>query len=232
VPPPKHTKVTVKSQGPITTLDDRSEEALYSTRVRADALSRFLNPGPAPRVPDGELLSRQDRAHLGDDLHDWTMRDLIHRAVHMNDPLARADLASSVCWMLNQGLPIRDSVREWLSFVLRQLMIRDQIPHLAKGNAIKSTSSFVRELAEFMRDLPPNEPVTKRLESASRTLNVSFGKARAAYYSDDFKRWARFARVAPRAGDFVGLEQVEKRMELVRAERQRQRKARGLPDLD
>jgi hypothetical protein len=85
--------------------------------------------------------------------------------------------------MLNQGLPIRDSVREWLSFVLRQLMIRDQIPHLAKGNAIKSTSSFVRELAEFMRDLPPNEPVTKRLESASRTLNVSFGKARAAYYS-------------------------------------------------
>ena len=48
----------------------------------------------------------------------------------------------------------------------------------------------------------------------------------------DFKRCARFARVAPRAGDFVGLEQVEKRMELVRAERQRQRKARGLPDLD
>ena len=160
------------------------------------------------------------------------MRDLIHRAVHTNDPRARTDLASSVSWMLNQGLPIRDSVREWLSF--RAHAIKDPRSDTAPGQrqCDQEHSSFVRELAEFMRDLPPNEPVTKRLESASRTLNVSFGKARAAYYSDDFKRWARFARVAPRAGDFVGLEQVEKRMELVRAERQRQRKARGLPDLD
>src|SRR5437868_13896670 len=127
---------------------------------------------------------------MQNELHDWEMRKLIHAATRTNDPSARASLARFVGWFLISDQPLRRPVREWLSWVLNDLARRDQVPHQARGNAIKTdeTVAFTRRLVEVMEALPPGK-ITKRLRDAAKQLGVSYEKARSTYYSDSYKAW-------------------------------------------
>jgi len=90
---------------------------------RAKRELRFPSPGPAPRF---KLPPRdeQERARMQNELHDWEMRDLIHCAVHTNNPKVRKELASRVSWFLLADFPLRRPVRVWLSWVLNKLSDR------------------------------------------------------------------------------------------------------------
>src|SRR5690349_10234132 len=96
-------------------------------RQRRPAL--FPDPGPEPtfsRLPRDEA----ERARMENELHDWQMRDLIHQAVHMNDPELRNELAGRVAWYLRQGWPLSPDIRRWLSWVLERLQHNRAVPHL------------------------------------------------------------------------------------------------------
>ncbi len=134
---------------------------------------------------------------MQNELHDWEMRNLIHSAVHSNNPQLRSELASRISWHLLADHPIRQPIRQYLSWVLMCLSDKDQLPHLARGNAIKIETrvAFIRRLVKAMQKMPPG-PVLKRLETAAKDLGASFGKVRAAYYSDSFLAWSAFEAAA------------------------------------
>jgi hypothetical protein len=114
----------------------------------------FPDPGSAPELR--EPLDEADRRRLQNELHDYEMQRLTHRAVHTNDPDARSRLAGHVQFTLRQGLEPGLTLRKWLSFVLYRLNSHDAIPHLAKGNTVKVHQRVerIRGLARYMRGGP------------------------------------------------------------------------------
>ena len=96
------------------------------------------------------------------------------------------------------GRPLTPASRKWLAWVLADLASGDQVPHLARGNAIKAGARFerTRRLADLMQRLPAG-PVGDRLAQAQKTLGMSFSTARALYYSDTFRAFAAASKQLP-----------------------------------
>jgi hypothetical protein len=131
---------------------------------------------------------QQEQALRQNALHDWARRDLIHRAVHVNDPHARDVLARLLSDDVFAGRPLTPASRKWLAWILVHLADGDEVPHLARGNAIKADSfERIRRLADVMHSLPSTDSISNRLKKAATILCVSVGTVRKTYYSETFR---------------------------------------------
>lgn len=149
----------------------------------------FPDPGPTPE-------------HSGLAPAQWSVRALIHKAVHTNDPEARERLALMAWWRFHghdktgEYTPIAedDPLRGWLLFVLGQLIDRQCIPHLAVGNSVATESERIqdaRDVYDIVGSRPPIwRGLTKRFEIAAERLNKSYSAVRKIYYSEVYKQWS------------------------------------------
>lgn len=145
-------------------------------------------PGPKPQC--SPTSKKRDRDRMAAKLEEWEIRELFCNAVHTNDPESRKDAANFVKLRLKEGLELRQVERNWLAWILERLIEKNQVPHMARGNTIKSHARYVLtvQLAEAMCKSEPGD-VTKRLHDTANSLNVSFGTARSLYYSEMGQLW-------------------------------------------
>jgi hypothetical protein len=154
---------------------------------------RFPSPGPMPRWNDAPR-DAIERARRDEELNDWVWRNLVHIAVHTNDPKARNFLATQVGEFARVGTPLEQPAREWLSWALDRLIQKNALPRARKGNAIKRSVRFerIRRLLPAMQGVPRGE-ITAALTRASKDLCVSYETVRELYYSEDYQLIASLA---------------------------------------
>jgi hypothetical protein len=156
-------------------------------RKRADGLAvpvHFPAPGPEPRFPNRPPRDERERAKRQRAFEDWGIRDAVYRAVHRNDPFTREVLSTYASELLLADLPLEPPLREWVAWVCVHLRDRDQVPHMARGNAVKTRARYdlERRVVQTLLQLPP-EPVPTQLGEVADRLNVSVEKVKAIYYS-------------------------------------------------
>lgn len=152
------------------------------------ASARFPDPGSRPEY-ESAPANEEERTRRQDALYEWMACGWVARAVHVNDPMSRAELARFVADELTQdSRPIPPSLRRWLAWVLTRLAETGAVPHLAKGNAVKPRLDDALELARRMIDCPRGK-VTERLRKEAQVLNMSYQKARALYYTEGVQNY-------------------------------------------
>lgn len=88
----------------------------------------FPDPGDPPERRAGE--SPADRRTA---LAEHSLRRAVHEAVHGVNPHARGYVAELAWSALRDGAPLPGPLREWLQYVLEDLMQRDKVPHRNRG---------------------------------------------------------------------------------------------------
>lgn len=136
---------------------------------------------------------------MQDELHEWYVQDLMHRAMHSNDPDLRAALVSEVSFLLLNGYRIAGPVRRWLAWTIQIVHQKGNLPHLSRGPIVDQRRyvAFIKRLHSIMTRTSAEKRITKRLEAAAEELHVSFETVREAFYGDVYKHWSLFLANSP-----------------------------------
>lgn len=152
---------------------------------------RFPDPGePTARLP-GERSEDWQRA-----LDAQLLPGRVNDAVHGSDPEWRRELARHLCERLRSGEPLAQPYREWLIFVLEELLATDTIPTRHRGrpsDTARSNSQMIRaalRLAELARTSPKMTAI-ERVEIVGHELGLTVSSVETLRKDPVFKELLR-----------------------------------------